>query len=547
MAASLTPGSTLGHYQILERLGQGGMGQVFLALDRRLGRKVALKALLPEVQSDPDRLERFLQEARIASALSHPNVAALHEIGDAGDLRYLALEYVEGESLAEKLRGGPLSLPDTLSIGRQIADALDAAHALGIIHRDIKPANIMVTARGHVKLLDFGLAKIGGQPGPDTQLLTSVGSLVGTVMYMSPEQALGRKLDARTDLFSLGAVLYETITGRVPFPGSNAQETIAHILQSQPEAIARFNYGTPEALERIVRKCLEKDRDRRYASARDLLVDLDAVERQTGASSLAESAMQPRRQLSAVIVDDEELARQLLREYLSTMPDIRIAAECSNGFEAVKAVAERKPDLIFLDVQMPKLDGFEVLELIGKEIAVIFVTAYDVYAMRAFDAHAVDYLLKPFSMERFQTAVERVRKRLGVQPAPSAPLPQPAELSAAARPPDQHLQRIVVRDGPKVHILPVSQLDYAEAQDDYISLHSEGKAFLKQQTISSLEAALDPKQFVRIHRSVIVNIARIARIEPVTKDSRLAILHDGIRLPLSRSGYERLNALLEDR
>lgn len=547
MAASLTPGSTLGHYQILERLGQGGMGQVFLALDQRLGRKVALKALLPEVQSDPDRLERFLQEARIASALSHPNVAALHEIGDAGDLRYLALEYVEGESLAEKLRGGPLSLPDTLSIGRQIADALDAAHALGIIHRDIKPANIMVTARGHVKLLDFGLAKIGGQPGPDTQLLTSVGSLVGTVMYMSPEQALGRKLDGRTDLFSLGAVLYETITGRVPFPGSNAQETIAHILQSQPEAIARFNYGTPEALERIVRKCLEKDRDRRYASARDLLVDLDAVERQTGAGSLAESAMQPRRQLSAVIVDDEELARQLLREYLSTMPDIRIAAECSNGFEAVKAVAERKPDLIFLDVQMPKLDGFEVLELIGKEIAVIFVTAYDVYAMRAFDAHAVDYLLKPFSMERFQTAVERVRKRLGVQPAPPAPLPQPAELSAAARPPDQHLQRIVVRDGPKVHILPVSQLDYAEAQDDYISLHSEGKAFLKQQTISSLEAALDPKQFVRIHRSVIVNIARIARIEPVTKDSRLAILHDGIRLPLSRSGYERLNALLEDR
>ena len=547
MAASLTPGSTLGHYQILERLGQGGMGQVFLALDQRLGRKVALKALLPEVQSDPDRLERFLQEARIASALSHPNVAALHEIGDAGDLRYLALEYVEGESLAEKLRGGPLSLPDTLSIGRQIADALDAAHALGIIHRDIKPANIMVTARGHVKLLDFGLAKIGGQPGPDTQLLTSVGSLVGTVMYMSPEQALGRKLDGRTDLFSLGAVLYETITGRVPFPGSNAQETIAHILQSQPEAIARFNYGTPEALERIVRKCLEKDRDRRYASARDLLVDLDAVERQAGASSLAESVMQPRRQLSAVIVDDEELARQLLREYLSTMPDIRIAAECSNGFEAVKAVAERKPDLIFLDVQMPKLDGFEVLELIGKEIAVIFVTAYDVYAMRAFDAHAVDYLLKPFSMERFQTAVERVRKRLGVQPAPSAPLPQPAELSAAARPPDQHLQRIVVRDGPKVHILPVSQLDYAEAQDDYISLHSEGKAFLKQQTISSLEAALDPKQFVRIHRSVIVNIARIARIEPVTKDSRLAILHDGIRLPLSRSGYERLNALLEDR
>ncbi|HVT93615.1 MAG TPA: protein kinase [Bryobacteraceae bacterium] len=544
MATSLGPGSSLGHYKLVSRLGQGGMGQVFLAIDERLGRKVALKALLPELEGDQERTDRFLQEAKIASSLSHPNVAALHEIGEAAGLRFLALEYVEGESLQQKLAGEPLPLNEILSIARQIADALDAAHSLGIIHRDIKPGNVIVTPRGHVKLLDFGLAKTEGRVDTETQLVTTAGALVGTVMYMSPEQALGRTLDHRTDLFSLGAVMYQMITGRLPFGGANAQETIAHILQSQPEAIARFNYDTPETLERIVRKCLEKDRERRYATARDLLVDLESAEREASArTSQALLANPARSELTAVIVDDEELARGLLREYLSTVPDIRIAAECANGFEAVKAVAETRPDLIFLDVQMPKLDGFEVLELIGNEIAVIFVTAYDVYAMRAFDAHAVDYLLKPFSMERFRTALERVRQRLGTQAPPSNPAP--AELSAAARAPEQHLQRIVVRDGPKVHILPVSQLDYAEAQDDYISLHSGGKAFLKQQTISSLEASLDPSQFVRIHRSVIVNISRIARIEPVTKDTRLAILTDGARLPLSRSGYERLNALLE--
>lgn len=244
--------------------------------------------------------------------------------------------------------------------------------------------------------------------------------------------------------------------------------------------------------------------------------------------------------IRAVIVDDEELARRLLREYLERAPDVEVAAECADGFDAVKVIAEQKPDLIFLDVQMPKLDGFEVLELIGTEIPIVFVTAHDQYAMRAFDAHAVDYLLKPFSAERFETALARVRQRLGEK------LPPPAVLAAAARPPEEYLRRAVVKDGTKVHIIPIEKLDYVEAQDDYIALHCERKSHLKQQTISSIEAALDPRRFVRIHRSYIVNLERIARIEPYTKDTRVAVLKDGTQLAVSRTGYTKLKALLEE-
>ena len=241
-----------------------------------------------------------------------------------------------------------------------------------------------------------------------------------------------------------------------------------------------------------------------------------------------------------MIVDDEALARGLLREMLKAHPEIEIAAECANGFEAVKAIGETVPDLVFLDVQMPKLDGFEVLELIDPGPAIVFVTAYDQYAMRAFDAQAVDYLLKPFSGDRFERALERVRARLG------EPRPQPSELAVAARDPQQRPQRIVVRDGPKVHVIPIDRLDYVEAQDDYVALHSGGKSYLKQQTIAAVEATLDPARFVRIHRSAIVNLERVSRIEPYAKDSRIAILADGTQLPVSRSGYARLLEAMDD-
>ena len=245
--------------------------------------------------------------------------------------------------------------------------------------------------------------------------------------------------------------------------------------------------------------------------------------------------------IRAVIADDEELARQILREYLSKQTDIEIAGECENGLAAVKMVSELKPDLLFLDVQMPKLDGFEVLELIDAKLAVVFVTAYDQYATKAFDAAAVDYLLKPFDISRFETALDRVRRRLS---SPSKPL-APAELRTAALPPGRYAERIVIRDGARVHILPVAQVDYVEAQEDYLAIRSAGKSHLKQQTLSSLEASLDPKKFVRVHRSFVVNLERISKIEAYTKDSRIAILTDGVKIPVSRGGCLKLKEAMD--
>ena len=244
----------------------------------------------------------------------------------------------------------------------------------------------------------------------------------------------------------------------------------------------------------------------------------------------------------AVIVDDEELARAYLRELLAPHPEIVVAADCANGFEAVKAIAETSPDLLFLDVQMPKLDGFEVLELIAPAQApvVIFVTAYDQYAMRAFDAQAVDYLLKPFGAERFERALARACARIGER------LSLPEISPEARRPAGQLPQRIVVKDGTRVHVIPVAKLDYVTAQDDYVALTSEGRTYLKQAPIASIEALLDPACFIRIHRSAIVNLERVARIEPYAKESRVAILTDGARLPVSRTGYVRLLEAMDD-
>jgi two-component system LytT family response regulator len=237
-----------------------------------------------------------------------------------------------------------------------------------------------------------------------------------------------------------------------------------------------------------------------------------------------------------VIVDDEEPARLALRQDLETIEDVTIAAECANGFEAVKAVSEVAPDLVLLDVQMPKLDGFDVLELVGRDVPVVFVTAYDEFALRAFEVHAVDYLLKPVRRERLIEAIARARAR---QARPAA-----AELRAAARPPGAPLERVVIRDGPHVHVVPVEKIDYVEAQDDYVSFRAGGKSLLKEQTLSDLEQQLDGRRFVRVHRSYIVNIERIAKVELYAKDSRIAILHDGTKLPVSRAGYQRLQALL---
>jgi len=232
-------------------------------------------------------------------------------------------------------------------------------------------------------------------------------------------------------------------------------------------------------------------------------------------------------------VDDEAPARALLREYLAAHPAIEVVAECANGFEAVKRIGELAPDLVFLDVQMPKLDGFEVLELIAPGPAVVFCTAYDEFALRAFEVHAVDYLLKPFGRERLAEALARVRERKGTA--------VPAhDLIAAARAPGKAAERLIVRDGSEIHVIPVADVDLLEAQDDYVAIHAKGRTWLKQQPLSELVETLDPARFVRVHRSYAVNLERIARIEPYAKDSRIAVLKDGREVPVSRGGYQRL-------
>lgn len=248
--------------------------------------------------------------------------------------------------------------------------------------------------------------------------------------------------------------------------------------------------------------------------------------------------------MRVIIVDDEELARALVREFLGSHADIAIVAECANGFEAVKAITELAPDLVFLDIQMPKLNGFEVVELAGRKTRYLFVTAYDQYALKAFEIHAVDYLLKPFSQQRFNEALAHARTSIAISagqsagniPAVDAVL---QELAQRSKP----LERVLIRDGARVHVLACEQIDYIEAQDDYVCIRAAGKAYLKSQRMADLESQLDPAAFVRIHRSYIVNIASVSRIEQ-GKDSHTAILKDDTRIPVSRSGYQKIRSLL---
>ncbi len=243
--------------------------------------------------------------------------------------------------------------------------------------------------------------------------------------------------------------------------------------------------------------------------------------------------------IRTVIVDDEQLARSVVREHLVSHPEVDILAECPNGFDAVKVIGETEPDLVFLDIQMPKLNGFEVLELLDRIPAIIFVTAYDHYALRAFEVHAVDYLLKPFNRQRFEEALTRAKERIGKKDTASV-----SDLVAEVRSAHKPLERVLIKDGASVRVLPVETIDYVEAQDDYVAFKSGGKLHLKQQRMAELESLMDPARFVRIHRSYILNIDRLARLEPYAKESRMAILKDGTQLPVSRSGYDKLKQYL---
>jgi len=280
----ISPNTYLSHYKILSKLGAGGMGEVYLAQDLELDRQVALKVLLPEVAENEDRLRRFVQEAKAASALNHPNILTVYEIGNFENTRFIATEFVKGRTLHDRLRGDPLTLPETLDIALQVAAALSAAHGAGIVHRDIKPDNIMLRDDGLAKVLDFGLAKLSAPesittgPEDETQkALTNPGVVMGTVAYMSPEQARAKQIDARSDIWSLGVVLYQMLTGQTPFSGETMNDSIAAILTKEP---APLTANTPSELQRIIRKSLQKNADERYQTVKDLQLDLKHLKRE---------------------------------------------------------------------------------------------------------------------------------------------------------------------------------------------------------------------------------------------------------------------------
>src|SRR5579872_1324378 len=367
----------LGSYRLIDRLGAGGMGEVWRAEDTRLLRPVAIKILSERIANDPEWKARFLREARTIAQLNHPNIATIYSIEQEADKLFIAMELVEGESLAAVLSHGVLEPVEAVRIIRQVAEALAEAHDKGVVHRDVKPDNIIVGKR-HVKVLDFGIAKQITST-TDAPTLTQAGLIVGTPFYMSPEQALGRQVDARSDLFSLGVVLYEALAGKRPFEGESVTETMMNIIMQEPPDLAAVTVVIPEALVEVVRRSLQKKPERRFGSAGEMVDALARIDfaKLAPAPSKVSTANVPTVALPvanqvetsipgqrALIADDDPVARYLIANILNQR---RIAFdEAANGADAVKALKQHEYTMVFLDLLMPRIDGWGVIDFVRR-------------------------------------------------------------------------------------------------------------------------------------------------------------------------------------
>ena len=371
---------TLGPYKLISRLGAGGMGEVWRAEDTRLLRPVAIKILADHIAKDPEWKARFFREARTIAQLNHPNIATIYAIEQEGETLFIAMELIEGDSLGTIISRGPMEPHEAVRIFRQVAEALDEAHAKGIIHRDIKPDNVIVSKRS-AKVLDFGIAKQIGAATRDTPALTQGGMIVGTPYYMSPEQALGKTLDQRSDIFSVGVVLYEALAGHRPFVGETMTETMMHIIMAEAPEIGSIARSVPRGLRDIVARALQKQPDRRFGSAGEMIEAFDRIDyndvgltppsaqpavkyEPTMALPVAPQTQSPVPGRRALVADDDPVTRYLIANILSA--NGFAFDEAANGADAVKCLKQNEYSIIFLDLLMPRIDGWGVLDFMRR-------------------------------------------------------------------------------------------------------------------------------------------------------------------------------------